>query len=392
MKTAKQKKFKMYLCSILSFTILLILLAGCGSRTDVSDSKEGGDPAVGQDVETSIEPGAEFSYSEGLDENGFFAGIRALDYIVQPFNYRALSIPNDVHYVSDEVIQSEIDSMLAGYSTNEEIYDRAIVKGDTVNIDYVGSVDGVEFEGGSTGGRGTNVIAGSLDYIDDFLVQIIGHKPGETINVEVTFPDDYHAEELAGKDALFVTTINYIAGDEIKAELTDEFVAENLSYYGGWTSIADMKAGLRSNIQQYAIQGYVGEYFSNEVTIRSVPEQLLKYQQRSMLSYYENTAGQYGMEFEEYLKEIEGLSGLDELVDRHQDDIMQMAKTVLVVQAVAESENFSISAEDLKSYFLEQFGSDDYSMFEEQYGLPFIKQAVMHSKVMDYIIENAVLA
>ena len=82
--------------------------------------------------------------------------------------------------------------------------------GDTVNIDYVGTVDGVEFEGGSTDGNGTDLVIGSGDYIDDFEDQLIGSHPGDTVEVQVTFPDDYGNEELNGKDAVFTVTVNGI--------------------------------------------------------------------------------------------------------------------------------------------------------------------------------------
>lgn len=81
---------------------------------------------------------------------------------------------------------------------------------DTVNIDYVGTVDGVEFEGGSTDGNGTDLVIGSGDYIDDFENQLIGSHPGDTVEVQVTFPDDYGNEELNGKDAVFTVTVNGI--------------------------------------------------------------------------------------------------------------------------------------------------------------------------------------
>ena len=89
------------------------------------------------------------------------------------------------------------------FATTAQVTDRAVEQGDMVNIDYVGSVDGVEFDGGSTGGAGTSVMAGATNYIDDFLTQIIGHMPGETIDVNVTFPEVYHSADLAGKEAVF---------------------------------------------------------------------------------------------------------------------------------------------------------------------------------------------
>lgn len=88
-----------------------------------------------------------------------------------------------------------------------------VADGDTVNIDYVGSIDGVEFEGGSTGGQGTDLVIGSGSYIDDFEEQLIGAHPGDSVDVYATFPEDYGKEELNGKEALFEVTINGIYQD-----------------------------------------------------------------------------------------------------------------------------------------------------------------------------------
>ena len=85
-----------------------------------------------------------------------------------------------------------------------------IEDGDTVNIDYVGSIDGVEFEGGNTKGNGADLVIGSPTYIDDFEEQLIGHHPGDSVDVTVTFPEDYGKDELNGKEALFKVTINGI--------------------------------------------------------------------------------------------------------------------------------------------------------------------------------------
>ncbi len=93
------------------------------------------------------------------------------------------------------------------YSTDTSL---TVEDGDTVNIDYVGTIDGVEFDGGSTNGAGTDLVIGSGRYIDDFEEQLIGAHPGDTVEVNVTFPEDYGNEELNGQDAVFEVTINGI--------------------------------------------------------------------------------------------------------------------------------------------------------------------------------------
>ena len=98
-------------------------------------------------------------------------------------------------------------SASASLQTNTSL---TIEDGDTVNIDYVGSIDGVEFEGGNTKGNGADLVIGSHTYIDDFEEQLIGHHPGDSVDVTVTFPEDYGKDELNGKEALFKVTINGI--------------------------------------------------------------------------------------------------------------------------------------------------------------------------------------
>jgi len=121
--------------------VLAVALAGC---TDAGEEADG----------SSASPSdGGFSYSSIIDDNGYWAGINARDY-VELYDYRAFTVPASIHEVSDSSLQASIDATLADYSTTEEVTDRAVVVGDTVNIDYVGSIGGVEFSGGSTGGTG----------------------------------------------------------------------------------------------------------------------------------------------------------------------------------------------------------------------------------------------
>ena len=108
---------------------------------------------------------------------------------------------------TDSTYTEDTDTTESTYLTDTSL---TIENGDTVNIDYVGSIDGVEFSGGNTYGYGADLVIGSGTYIDDFEEQLIGAHPGDTVEVNVTFPEDYGNEELNGKDALFEVTINGI--------------------------------------------------------------------------------------------------------------------------------------------------------------------------------------
>ena len=405
------KKYRILLCITVAAVMLLFPLTGCEKKDSepadepaVSDTPTSNDSVISDEPADSAEVSDEptdavvvideptydevFLFSEGIDENGFWEGIRALDY-VEMFNYRAMPIPNEIHAISDEAIQTEVDYILADNPAINHITDRAVIDGDKVNIDFVGSVDGVEFDNGSTGGEGVDVTIGVTTYIDDFLEQLIGHMPGETVNVEVTFPDEYSEPSLQGKDALFITEINYIV-EEAEAELTDEFVMDNLSSYYEWTTVEELIEGIRSVLHKNALQQYVQNYLATEVVVQSIPDQVVTYQQKAMLNSYQEYAAYYGLELEDLIG-YEGYTDLDEFIEANREGILQNATYYLVSQAVAEDAGILISDEDLVSFFTEYVGTSDYSMYEMQYGLPYLKQVALCQKILDYIIENAVL-
>ncbi|GHU95191.1 hypothetical protein FACS1894208_07590 [Clostridia bacterium] len=369
---------KAHFCFCIVVAMLLGLLAGCSEKTEDASS-------TSNDSQDAIN----YSYSDGIDENGFWDRINALDY-VEMYDYASFAIPRETHTISDENVQSEVEALLADYSTIEQITTRAVEDGDTVNIDYVGSVDGVAFDGGSTDGAGTEVIIGVTSYIDDFLEQLIGHNPGETFDVNVTFPEDYGQENLNGKDAVFVTTINYIT-QTTNPELTDAFVADNLSAEYGWKTVDELERGIFADLQKAAIQSYIQEYLMNDVVVKSVPDAVAKSQENAMISYYQSGADSYGMELEEFLVSYVGIASMAELIESESENNMQSAEYTLIIQAIAESADITVSNEDVANYFREQMGTDDYSEYEANYGMPYLKQAVLAQKVMDYLSEHTVL-
>ena len=159
----------------------------------------------------TMDESAMYSYSDGLTKEGFFEGVTALDNVVLP-DYKAYTMPEEHTVATDDEVAAKIASIQESFAKQEKDADttRAIVDKDTVNIDYVGTVDGVEFEGGNTKGAGADLTIGSKTYIDDFEEQLIGAHPGDTVEVKVTFPENYGKEELNGKDAVFTVTVNGI--------------------------------------------------------------------------------------------------------------------------------------------------------------------------------------
>lgn len=330
-----------------------------------------------------------FSLSDGLDQNGLWKGIKALDY-VDLCAFTGITVPSDVHAVTDEVVQSEIVTLLTDFSTKKQITDRAVADGDTVNIDYTGTVGGVAFDGGSTGGQGTEVTIGVTQYIDDFLQQLVGHSPGESFDVEVTFPPDYGVENLNGKDAVFATTVNYIVESTLP-DLTDAFVAQNLAASHGWSTVAEMKDGIRSGLQSSAIADYVQEYVVTSTTVRSVPQRLITYEENSLVKYYQDYADSYQVALNEFLSTYVGVADTKELIAQNADQIRLNASRSLVLQAIAEDAGLSVTDDDVGTYFTEHMGTADYSEYETSYGLPYLKQMVLQQNVVEYLVQSAVL-
>ena len=363
-------------CVVAVLVVALVLI--------LNDGKGGN--KKGDDTTTTFFP------SNRIDENGFWEGFKASDHVTL-FNYKALSIPKKVHEIANGDVYAKIYEMMEDIEEytikSKEVTDRAVADGDMVNIDFVGSVDGVEFENGSTGGAGTPVIAGSTQYVDGFLTQIIGHMPGETFEVRVTFPEDYNQAELRGKAAVFVTTVNYIT----EYEINDAFVATYLSGEYGWLTVNQMKVGIREQLKKEAIKDYVDEYLANEAASFVIPEKFADYQEgiiafheEYMLSSYQEYADMYGLDLDSFLQMFVGVSGKDELIAQNREYVIRNLKMSFVLQAIAEDANISVSIADMEKYM------PDYASYVEVYGLPWLMQYALGLKVIDYIVDNAKLA
>ena len=380
------KKISALFSLFLVVALIAAVSVGCtnGGNTDLEAS-----PSVSADPSDEAVEDTGFDYSEGITEDGLWADVAALDY-VELCAYTGISVPSDVHEITDESVQAEIDTVLMDYTTEEQVTDRAIEDGDTVNIDYVGSVDGVEFEGGNTGGQGTEVTIGVTQYIDDFLEQLIGHTPGESFDIEVTFPEDYGVEDLNGKDAVFAITVNHII-ETINPEMTDDFVAENLSEANGWNTVAEMEEGIRSDLQRSAVTGYVQDYIVDNTSVTSVPDGMIAYQQNSLIDFYQGYAEYYGVDLDVFLSEYMELENTDALLQEYSDENTQKATVYLIMQAIAEDAGIAVADADVAAYFSKYMGTEDYTEHEGIYGMPYIKLMVLHQTVLDYLADNAVM-
>lgn len=366
---------------------MTVALAGCGSD---AASGSGSSSAASTSGSSDVPEMVDIDFSKYIDDNGFWKDIRALDYVTLP-EYKGLDIPAEEIEPTEEEVEETIQGILSQWAEPTQITDRAVEDGDTVNIDYVGSVDGVEFTGGSTGGAGTSVTIGVTSYIDDFLEQLIGHEPGETFDVNVTFPEGYNDSTdaegntlvLENKDAVFVTTINYIEGDElVYPEFTDEFVAENLQATYGWTTADEARQGIITGLTESAKYTWLLDYLEENAQVTEVPAAISEYMREAQLASINNQAASYGISVDTlmmlsgYGSEADYLAMLDE-------QLPDAALFSLIRQAIAEQEGMAVTEEELQGLL-----GDNYDAYVEQYGLNYIKQDVMIGKVDQLLLDE----
>lgn len=391
-------RVKLLLCGLL---VSLLAFTGCTNNTNDNEEYPAQyaetDPPPAPPVTPPVDPPSneadaldgEFSFSEGLDENGFWLDVNVLDY-VEMFNYRAFPIPSEIHHVSDQDVQEIVDNILHDHAVPEQIMDRPVEFGDTINIDFVGSIDGEEFDGGNTHGMGTYVTIGVTNFIDDFLDQLVGYLPGTVVNVEVTFPEDYFEESLAGLDALFITPINYIAGGDVLPDLTNEFVFANFVFLN-ISTVDELINEIEDVLRDNAVRQYVFEYLSTQIAVTYVPEKLIRHYEQLLLNEYVNEAMQFGMEVDDLLGMV-GFESREDFFEANRERVESDAKFSLILQAVAEDAGIVVTVEDVIEFFLDNFGTDDFSDAAEMYGLPWIKQFIRNQMVMDFIHEQVVLS
>ena len=382
---------------------MALSLAACSSTAASSQSAASSEAAGSEassaasapvDPDPLAQKAADFNYSAALDKNGYFTGVRALDYVTLPADYKALSVSAADVQVTDDELQTNLDYILSQFAETEQDTESTIQNGDSVNIDYVGSVDGIEFTGGNTNGQGTTVTAGSTQYVDDFLTQIIGHKPGETFDVVVTFPDGYNDStdangdpiKLAGQEAVFSVTINYIA-KSVTPELTDEFISKNIDPKYGST-VEEFKDTVRKDVADANLEKYVTNYLTqNAVYADELPEAVTEYSSMMVLNYYCGYASAKNQTLTQFIQENLDADSIQALLDSNKEAIDNQAKRFLLYQALAEDQGLDCTDDDVKAYF-EDLGTTDYSDYQNFYGTNYLRMNAVGDKAFNNILAN----
>ena len=300
--------------------------------------------------------------------------------------YKGIGIEKSVVPVTEEDIDLYIENEVS--RTTEEITEGTVGMGDTAVIDYVGKKDGVEFEGGSAQGYPLEI--GSGTFIPGFEEGVEGMAVGETKDITLTFPENYHAEELAGAETVFTVTVNSIRR---VPELSDAWVAKNTDF----GTIEEYREGVREQLTKQAEEDadiqVANDAFQTvwEATeIREYPEDLLEDGRAFMDKYTESYASMYGMEKDAFL-EASGYTqeSYEAMVEEYAQN---RAGQFLVIQGIIDAEGLDLEddvTQEIIDKMLEDYEVESIDELRETYGDKEVNASIALERVQRFLVENA---
>lgn len=293
--------------------------------------------------------------------------------------------------IVDEDVEVEIQSMLEANATITEITDRAVQDGDTVDINFVGKVDGKEFDGGSADNY--SLVIGSGTFIDGFEDSIIGHKAGDTFDWNGQFPEEY-TEELAGKDCVFTITVNAITVEE-KPELNDEFV-KKVSETA--TTVEEYKKEIKTQLTEtvqseyeYSVKSAAWKAVLDNTEVLVWPESVDK-TYNDLLEQYKSIAEYYGSDYEEFIDAQMGTT-LEEFEADMMSQVQESEKEMMAAAAIAEKEGIKLTDEKYEeqlAYMAEIYGYADAEAVKEVAEEEELREIALAFLVMDFVVEHCV--
>ena len=307
--------------------------------------------------------------------------------------YKGLTVEAEDTTVSDGDIDSYIQDALSSHGEMKEVTGRAAKLGDTVNIDYVGTKDGVAFEGG-TGNYDLELGSGS--FIPGCEEGVVGMEIGETKDLELTFPEDYGNADLAGAETVFTVTVNSISEDSLP-ELTDEFVQ---SLDNGAGTVDEYRENVRAELTEQNESSAKANQEADLMKLAvdnakcdesSLPEWLVSQNATEFKSSTESFVTQYGMTMDDYLTQTG--SDLETFESEAEEYGKEKAKSDLVTLAIAKAEGIEVTDKEIEDYYTKY--ASDYNATVEQIkkAIPEneLKSYLLQQEVMDFLYDNAQL-
>lgn len=304
--------------------------------------------------------------------------------------YKGLALTS----VSQETVDEELQAMLEYYS-ELVVVDRAAEEGDTVNINFVGLLNGEPFEGGSDETEaGTDLELGSQSFIDGFEEGLVGAKAGEMVELQLVFPEDYGVEQLNGQAVVFRVTVNAVKELQVP-ELTDEFVAEKVPEY---PTVAEYTEALRESLNQEAYYEQITEQLMASCEVEKYNEANVLLRKEMLISEYTSYAeyygSYYGLDTETAIMYFLGFESTEAFEEEMGNYAYEVEKNAMIVNEIAKMEGIEVSDElynEEVAEYAEYYGYDDVAEFEEANGKDNIKDSILSELVMDFIIEKAVI-
>ncbi len=302
--------------------------------------------------------------------------------------YRGMGVEKE----EEEVTDKDVDEYIGNQQLKQARFidvDTAAEMGNTVTIDFVGRHDGVEFEGGA--GTDYDLELGSGTFIPGFEEQLVGLKAGDVKDVNVTFPAEYQAEELAGKEAVFACTVKAVKKKELPA-LDDEF-AKDISEFSTFEEYkADVRATLEKQAKERSDRAYEDAIADKLVELSEVeiPDSMIEREAEDMVRDFETRLSYQGLKLEQYLEYVQMTK--EQLLDEYRKTAGERVKIRLVMEAVIEKENLQISDDEINAKIAEI--AEENSMTEEEYRknlnrdeFEYIINSVMSAKLIALLRE-----
>lgn len=305
--------------------------------------------------------------------------------------YKGVEVKREHTLVTEDEVNAEIEKERNKQAAEVSIDNRAVAEGDTVNLDYSGSVDGVKFAGGTAEAQTLKI--GSHTFIPGFEEQMVGMNIGEEKDLEVTFPEEYHAKELAGKKAVFHVKVNGITETQLPA-LDDDF-AKDISEFD---TLDEYKADVRAKLEAQAAErdnnaftNAVIEKVMENATVE-IPEAMVERQIDSMVRNFEARLAQQGLKLADFIK----YTGQDEKSFRNQyrEQAEKSVRANLVLEAVENAENFEATEEEIDAEivkFAGQIGQDVENLKKNltEGDREYFKADVIRDKAVKFLCDNA---
>ncbi len=304
--------------------------------------------------------------------------------------YNGVTVTKIDTSVSDEEVDAEIEQQRNINARTVTITDRPVQEGDTAVIDFEGFVDGVAFEGGK--GENHSLEIGSHSFIDTFEDQLVGKNAGEEVEVNVTFPEQYQAAELAGKPALFKVKINEIRAKELP-ELNDEFV-QDISEFD---TMAEYREDTKKKLQERkenAAKGTKEDEAIQKIIDKSkmeIPEAMIDMQAENMIEEFAQRISAQGMSFDQYMQ-FSGMT-IDKMKEQVRPEALQRIQSSLVLEQIAKEENLEATDEDVDAEvtkMAEMYGmkAEDLKSYMGEAEKDSMKRDLAIKKAVEFIMAN----